>query len=92
MSKAKLSTLIIFCRAADVQEKLHNEALERYEADCENADLENAADEAYKEYYNTCKNIAEMISKVTAGEIDLPTAFTMAFENRGDIENIIQYK
>lgn len=92
MSKSKLSTILIFCKSADVQEKLHNEALERYEADCENQELKNAADEAYKHYYDTCKDISEMIVEATAGKITSDIAFTMAFEKRNDIENILQYK
>lgn len=92
MCKSKLSTILVFCKSADVQEKLHNEALERYEADCENQELENAADEAYKEYYGTCKNLSEMLVNITAGKITPDIAFTMAFEKRNDIENILQYK
>lgn len=35
-----LNTLLIFCRAADVQEKLHIEAMEKCEADFTNSELE----------------------------------------------------
>lgn len=90
-SKDKLSTIAVLCKVADVKEKLYDEATEKYEIDCENPDFELAYDEAYTTYYDTCKNIAELLVDVSGGKIDKPTALTMAFDRRSKIECIIQY-
>jgi len=71
-----------------VQEKLHNEALTEYEADCTNPDLEKRVDEAYKDYYNACQEIADKLVEIT-NKIDKPTALQMVFEKRAEITNIL---
>ena len=90
--KDKLSTIAVLCKSADVKEKLYNEAMERYGEDCENPTAEAVADEAYKSYYNTWENIAELIFEVTDEKVDKATALNLAFDKRSEIENVIKYQ
>lgn len=86
---SKLSAISLLCKIADVKENLYNKATEQYESNYENPDFERIYDEAYSSYYNTCKSIAELLFDICIGKIDKPTALTMAFDKRSEIENLI---
>ena len=80
--------LTVACLAADALDKLSTEAMDALESEPENEELDAAADKAYKEFWDTCRAIAEMLVDITGGMMDEKTALKMALHKRAGILNI----
>lgn len=76
------------CLTADTLDQLSTEAMDALEAEPENEELDAAADKAYKDFWNTCQTIAEMLVDITGGLIEKKTAFQMALYKRAEIAEI----
>jgi len=62
---------------------------EEYEAAPEDAEKEKAFDTAYQAEYNAFMAVAEMIVKMTGGQIDIKTARIMIRTKRNEILNLV---
>lgn len=70
-------------------EEIANKADDEMMADPTNEEKEKAFDEAYKAEFNAFTAVANLIVKMTNGQIDEKTARTMIRTKRNDILDII---
>lgn len=83
-----ISKLAAACKAADVQDQLSTQAMDALEAEPENEELDAVADKVYKEFWTTCRKIAEMLVDITGGMIEEKIALHMALYKRAEIIRI----
>lgn len=71
-------------------EVIANKADEAYQAEPENAAVEEAFDKAYKEEFQAMEELINGIAELTNGQIDTETAKKMLFTKRAELKKILE--
>lgn len=71
-------------------EAIANKADAAYEAEPENAAVEEAFDKAYKEEFQAMEELLNGIVELTNGQIDTETAKKMLFTKRAELKKILE--